>query len=90
MLDDQSVRSEDGDIEGSFVFQRRPRLKRKRVVLVFDQAYLAHGMAVYSAATLLIHQLGSAARYEVFCLDTYVGPKFAGAARLSVPRIDGG
>ena len=33
---------------------------------------------------------GSAARYEVFCLDTYVGPKFAGAARLSVPRIDGG
>ena len=58
MLDDQSVRSEDGDVEGNFVFERRPRLKRKRVVLVFDQAYLAHGMAVYSAATLLIHQLG--------------------------------
>jgi hypothetical protein len=90
VLDDQSVRSEDSDIEGNFVFERRPRLKRKRVVLVFDEAYLAHGMAVYSAATLLIHQLGSAARYDVFCLDTYVGPKFAGAARLSVRRIDGG
>ena len=90
MLDDQSVRSEDSDIEGNFVFERRPRLKRKRVVLVFDEAYLAHGMAVYSAATLLIHQLGSAARYDVFCLDTYVGPKFAGAARLSVRGIDGG
>ncbi len=90
MLDDQSVRSEDGDVDGNFVFERRPRLKRKRVVLVFDKAYLAHGMAVYSAATLLIDQLGGAPRYEIFCLDSYVGPRFAGTAKVSAPRNDFG
>ncbi len=90
MLDDQSVRFVDDDAEGNFVFERRPRLKRKRVVLVFDKAYLAHGMAVYSAANLLIDQIGGAARYDVFCLDSYFGPKLAGAARVSVPRTDFG
>jgi hypothetical protein len=85
LLDDQSVPSEDNDLGDDFVFERRPRLKRKRVVFVFDEAYSAHGMAVYSAVHLLIHQLGSSVSYDVFCLDAYRGPKFAGAARVSAP-----
>lgn len=89
MFDQQLAPPEKIDLE-SVLLAERPLGERKRVVLVFDQAYSEHGLAVYGAVHLLTGQLGDTFSYEVFCSSTYRGPKFAGAARVTVSQPEHG
>jgi hypothetical protein len=80
-LDERSVSSEQGLLEprGS----SNSPTERSRIVCVFDADYAAHGSVVYSAARLLIHQIGDAVSYDVFCSGAYRGPTFRGKVRVT-------
>ena len=61
-------------------------MNRARILIVFDLAYSAHGLAVYGAVRLLTRQLGPTFQYQVFCSGPYSGPRFDLQPRIDTPK----
>ena len=59
-------------------------MPRNRIIVAFDEDYLARGVAVYSAVRLLTEQMGAEFQYFVGCQGRYDGPRFDGAAKVRV------